>query len=217
MKCPNCGYEPPEPPKPPYEYMGYMKPYLPQILKLLRIGQSPGEAAMTLRQLHRTHFSVAMIGYIRKRYGITSRAAVADTHQRNLEIARRYSSEKISMRKLGKEYGISGDRIRCIIFNVERKAMELEQQLQACQTADNLRDVPLEALELPTRVLNCFKNEQCQTVGDAMKLSDADLLRVPNFGLTSLNHWKHHLGLLQREFEQRGQTAEAHSHDRPGG
>ena len=218
MKCPNCGHEPPEP---PYEYTGYLKPYLPQMLKLLRMGLSPGDVAMTLRQLHRAHFSVAMISYIRKRYGIKSKnGPTSDKHVRNLEIARRYASETISMRRLGSEYDISGDRVRCIISNVRRKQAELERQQQACRIAESVKDVPLESLELPVRVLNCFKNgryengrwiHQCETVGDAMKLSDAELLRIPNFGLTSLNDWKFHLGQLMREFKEREQTAEAQS------
>lgn len=211
-KCPNCGYQTPDPPEPPpipYQYTGYMKDYLPTILKLLRMGQSPGDAAHTLRQLHRRHFSTGMISYIRKRYGIKSKSA-SDNRDRDLEIVRRYNSETISMRKLGGEFGISAERVRGILYKAERKAMELRRQNEAYQLAENLKDIPLDSLELPVRILNCFKNEQCVTVGDAMKLSEADLLRVPNFGRTSLNDWKFHLETLMREFEQRKQPTEAH-------
>ena len=210
MKCPNCGHELPKPAPKTYEYTGYLKPTLPQILTLLRMGQSPGDVAITMHQLHPQfhggYFPTGMINYIRKRYGIKSKSVPtpADYSERNLEIVRRYNSEEISMRKLGSEFGISAERVRGILYKAERKAETQAQHQLAFQVAEQIKDVPLEMLaELPVRVINCFKNLQCHTIGDAMKLSDAELLRIPNFGRTSLNDWKFHLSTLWREFEEK--------------
>lgn len=221
MKCPNCGYEQPKPEPKPYEYTGYLKEYLPTILKLLRMGQSPGEALNTLRQLHGVHvdsfhgaygsyFSTGAIRYIRKRYGIKSKDGPTPNYsERNAEIVRRYNSETISMRKLGAEFGISAERVRGILWKAERKTRMQEQQQLAVKIAGQLKDVPLEMLaELPVRVINCFKNMGCTTIGEALKLTDAELLRTPNFGQISLNDWKFHLSTLWREYEERELTVE---------
>jgi hypothetical protein len=207
MKCPNCGYEPPEPPKPeppPYEYTGYLKIYLPTILKLLRMGMQPFEVVETVEKLNKVSLPLAsgMVAYIRKRYGIEHKPAVSQ-RERDLEIVRRYGDgDQISMRKLGREYGISSERVRGILLNAERRANEQERQRLAFQAAESFKDVPIEALHLPTRVRNCLRFDYT-TVGDVMKLSDAELLRMPNFGRTSIAALNKCLETLQREFAER--------------
>lgn len=47
-------------------------------------------------------------------------------------------------------------------------------------------DTPLDQLDLSTRSINCFKNEGLITIGDVIKLSEAELLRFPNFGRKGL-------------------------------
>ncbi|MBT1509474.1 hypothetical protein KIP88_03070 [Bradyrhizobium sp. SRL28] len=221
MKCPNCGYETPAPPPKPYEYTGYLKEYLPTILKLLRMGMLPGEVVATVQRAHHVELpwhASGMINYIRKRYGLETKNGPTDHRERDAEIARRYRAEKTTLRKLGGEYGISADRVRCIVIWTERKIGKQEEQQAAVQAAERIEDVPLESLDLPTRVSNCLKNgryeggrwvSECKTVGDVMKLKDSDLLRFPNFGRTSIRDWKLCLEELKRDFEARKQPAEA--------
>lgn len=216
-KCPNCGYEPPVPPKPPappYQYNGYLKEYLPTILKLLRMKMMPGEVVTTVERIHNVELpwgASSNIIYIRKRYGIEESSKDADTEIRNREIARRYAVGDVTYAALGREFGISRDRICQIVFRAERRAEKEMEAKQAYAQAKRIEDIPLESLDLPVRALNCFKNGRwdaqsrewicdCHTVGDAMKLKDSDLLRMPNFGKTSLREWKECLERLQREW-----------------
>ena len=55
------------------------------------------------------------------------------------------------------------------------------------------RDVsllPTNELEVPVRVANCLKNMGVRTVGQLTAMSEAELLRSPNFGRRSLNQLK---------------------------
>ena len=61
------------------------------------------------------------------------------------------------------------------------------------------RDVsllPTDELEVSVRVANCLKNLDIRTVGQLETLSEAELLRTPNFGRTSLKELKEVLGDL---------------------
>ena len=50
--------------------------------------------------------------------------------------------------------------------------------------------LPTDELSVPTRVANCLKNEGIRTVGQLIAMSEAELLRRPNFGRRSLNQLK---------------------------
>lgn len=55
------------------------------------------------------------------------------------------------------------------------------------------RDVsllPTDELEVPVRAANCLKNMGVRTVGQLITMSEAELLRYPNFGRRSLNQLK---------------------------
>ena len=55
------------------------------------------------------------------------------------------------------------------------------------------RDVsllPTDELEVPARVAHCLKNMGVRTVGQLTAMSEAELLRSPNFGRRSLNQLK---------------------------
>ncbi len=204
-KCPNCGYEVPEPPGPPYEYTGYMRPHLPVILKLLRMRASSTDIVRQLRHMYRVSPSTALIDYIRRRYDIPARplGEIVDHEQRRQQIAARYRGEKITLRQLGSEFGISIERVRQIICRAERLEAAQKRGAALFQEAMRVEDVPLDALNLSTRLANCLKSEDCLTVGDAMKLTDQELRRVPNFGVTSLRELRKCLEDVQREFADR--------------
>ncbi len=58
------------------------------------------------------------------------------------------------------------------------------------------QDTLLDELELSTRTANCFRNEGFVTVRDVLAVSEAQLLRAPNFGRKSLKEWKQIVGLV---------------------
>lgn len=57
-------------------------------------------------------------------------------------------------------------------------------------------DIDVEELEFSVRALNCFKNEGIRTVRDLVVLTEAELLRVPNFGRRTLREVKEILAVF---------------------
>ena len=54
--------------------------------------------------------------------------------------------------------------------------------------------LPVERLKLSPRILNCLKSAQINTVGEVLRVSDEDLLKIRNFGEKSLAELKVRLG-----------------------
>lgn len=54
-------------------------------------------------------------------------------------------------------------------------------------------NTPVQELELSVRAGNCLESANIQTVGELVKMTDADLLRIRSFGKTSLNEIKRKL------------------------
>jgi len=63
-------------------------------------------------------------------------------------------------------------------------------------------DVGVEELEFSVRPLNCFCNEGIHTLRDIITKSEADLLRIPNFGRKSLHEVNELLGLFGLELRK---------------
>lgn len=72
------------------------------------------------------------------------------------------------------------------------RAIEAEVGTNAYHTpvAELFDDTSVKELELTTRAAQCLKNEGLKTVGEVMAKSDAELLRIPNFGRKSLHEVK---------------------------
>ena len=68
---------------------------------------------------------------------------------------------------------------------------------------ERVEQVPLDLLDLSARLRKCLAGERCVTVGDALNYKDADLLRLPGFGITSLREWQVCVDLLRLKFQQR--------------
>ena len=102
-------------------------------------------------------------------------------------------------RQIGEQFNISFERVRQITIRAERKKKRIEEA-PSLQSYFRIEDVPLEQLDLSVRARNCLKNGGCYTVGDAMKLTDAELFRMPNFGNRSLREWKMTLEKLKATF-----------------
>ena len=178
----------------PYEYNGYLKPLLPQILEMLKAGRKPQEIRSALGVDYNAE---AMIGYIGRKYELLVPQKQPATSDRNLEMLARYNEgERLSA--LAREYGISGTRASEIVEKTARLQGRRIAMLEAQKTPPGeLELLPLAALELPVRVLNCFY--EFKTVGDVLQLTEAELLRLPNFGRVSLADWKQCLRKLRRE------------------
>jgi len=53
--------------------------------------------------------------------------------------------------------------------------------------------IPIQELELSVRASNCLESEKVDTVGQLVKMTDADLLKIRSFGKTSLREIKRKL------------------------
>ena len=56
--------------------------------------------------------------------------------------------------------------------------------------------MPIESLELTVRSSNCLESNAIQTVGQLVKLTEADLLKIRSFGKTSLREVRRKLADL---------------------
>ncbi len=73
------------------------------------------------------------------------------------------------------------------------------------ETRNRLLDTPISEFELSVRARNCLKKMNIQTLGDLLKLTDAELLSYKNFGETSLQEIN---ALLQKKGLRLGQVPE---------
>ena len=67
----------------------------------------------------------------------------------------------------------------------ERETTAEESELQRQQMAENV-DRPIEDLDLSVRAKNCLDAISLQTIGDLAKMTESELLKLRNFGKTSL-------------------------------
>lgn len=55
-------------------------------------------------------------------------------------------------------------------------------------------------LELQTRIYNCLKNEGLHCIGDLIKRSETEILRIPSLGLKGLQEIKEALSMIGLDF-----------------
>jgi hypothetical protein len=75
----------------------------------------------------------------------------------------------------------------------------------------NNLDRKIDELELSIRVMSGLKNNEINTIGDLVKLTEGEILRTPNFGRKSLNEVREVLSgmslkLGMTEEERKGET-----------
>lgn len=117
------------------------------------------------------------------------------------------SNHMIELRKSGKTYThIAGlyklhpSRVRDIIMNAERR-IENEKRIREkrmasvqsglVKTIKDFNNLSVDILVLPARARNCLNNEKLFIIGDVVNKTDAELLKIPNFGRKSLNRLKY--------------------------
>ena len=98
-------------------------------------------------------------------------------------------------------------RARLFLKDV-RSSMEMvvdDSHVEQTETRDRLLQTPINEFELSVRARNCLKKMQIVTLGDLLKLTEAELLAYKNFGETSLNEIK---ALLTKKGLRLGQRPE---------
>ena len=68
----------------------------------------------------------------------------------------------------------------------------LEEETVDEELVEKLK-IPIQELELSVRANNCLESEKVETVGQLVKMTDADLLKIRSFGKTSLREIKRKL------------------------
>ena len=192
--CPNCGFDL----RPPRRgYNGQLKPYLPTILEMLREGDLPSRIAEAIETQHGVRFRdrntvAGVICVIRRAHGLAP--PVPDTSERDRQIAEANASG-VSMVKLARQFSMPAARIKRIISRHQDKVSR-QELVRATVASATIDDIPIDALDIPVRIGHVLRFHDCKTVGDARKLSDQELLSLPNFNVTSLKCWKDCLDAL---------------------
>ncbi len=98
-------------------------------------------------------------------------------------------------------------RARLFLRDVEssRSMVINEDAVKRDETRNRLLETPISEFELSVRARNCLKKMQIRSLGDLLKLSEAELLSYKNFGETSLNEIKN---LLSKRGLRLGQRPE---------
>lgn len=90
-----------------------------------------------------------------------------------------------------------------------KKKKRSQTQIPAAAPAAPPLKVTIEALELPMRVYRCLKTAGIHTVEQLMRARQADLLKLRNFGVTSLQILKTRLRKMGMSFEPAASSARA--------
>ena len=79
---------------------------------------------------------------------------------------------------------------------IAEQVTEVEEQQEEDKFNEELAaklKTPMQELELSVRASNCLESVKLETVGDLVKLTEADLLKIRSFGKTSLREIKRKL------------------------
>ena len=130
------------------------------------------------------------------------RVSLSPLHERNQAIV---ADDRAGMLqyKIAEKYGIS--RSRVAQFIAQERFWETRQMdwRKIFAEATNFDELPIELLPTTVRAYNCLVYLEVKTVGQALQLSDRELLNMPNFGRGSLKDLKLAIEQLRKEFEAR--------------
>ncbi|MFQ5653638.1 MAG: DNA-directed RNA polymerase subunit alpha [Planctomycetota bacterium] len=79
---------------------------------------------------------------------------------------------------------------------LQPKLQEGEAQPAESEELKKVLDLPISHLELSVRASNCLESEEISTIRDLCRRSEEDVLRIRNFGTTSLEELKEKLSSL---------------------
>lgn len=170
--------------------------------------------------------------YLAERYKAKEYASRVVYKTRDAAIVRAYEGGA-TLRAIGAQFGISGERVRHIIIIAERKLQhpsragryKTASEMLNAELGADVRKIPLPLLDAPrewlkekatvlcdylsVRTANCVKNFGDILVEDLIRKTEADMLATPDFGRVSLEELKtllSHVGLhLARPAKPRSQ------------
>jgi DNA-directed RNA polymerase alpha subunit len=128
--------------------------------------------------------------YNRARYTLLTNRA------RDTKIAEHFETQLLTLKELAAAHGVTRTTIQSRIYHAQQER-EREAKYREALAVCSFLDFPLDVLDLTVRTRGCLHNEGCNTVGEALRLSDAELLRCPNFGRVSLFELHHRLNVLR--------------------
>jgi hypothetical protein len=91
-----------------------------------------------------------------------------------------------TLREIGQRFNISRERVRQILLRLAAR----EREKAEAESMPFTPDAPLRILQLSTRSSNCLRNENIRMVRDLLAYSEAELMRLLNFGRGSLEEVK---------------------------
>lgn len=185
----------------PEPYSGYLAPHLEDILAMDKQGIPRDQIANQVVPKLRETAPAYWLGYYQHltdselaRQIRPTLSYVLARHGRKVprpQPLRELGSEIVALRnegwtfsKIGTKFKRSSTQVRVTYFRHLRETNLQQKLAQAGPVTDNtlIRMVPFSA-----RVSNGLVNANIQTVGDLTMTTEAELLRLPNFGRTSLN------------------------------
>ena len=118
----------------------------------------------------------------------------------------RFDEASVCLRRVLKAYP-NHARARLFAKDVDsaREMVIDDSSEQQAETRNRLLETPVSEFELSVRARNCLKKMQIHTLGDLLRLTEAELLSYKNFGETSLNEIK---ALLAKKSLRLGQPPE---------
>ena len=104
----------------------------------------------------------------------------------------------LTFREIGARWGVTTERARQVVEALKRKAAIRARKAAVPHPLTD--DVLVEDLALRHHTLYCLQNDSIKTVGAVRGMTDAELLRIPNFGRKSLHELR---GVIREGFTPR--------------
>ena len=98
------------------------------------------------------------------------------------------------------QYGMAGAEIAPEVVRDEITLPEPEPVSKDLKLKERMA-LPISDLDLSVRAGNCLEAENIKTIGDLVRLTEADLLAMKNFGKTSLREVEQKLGNVGLSFD----------------
>jgi DNA-directed RNA polymerase subunit alpha len=91
------------------------------------------------------------------------------------------------------------------VVSVEKNSLKNKESLNGGVISDINPDLfkKIDEMELSVRSYNCLINEGIKYIADLVRKSEADMLKLPNFGRKSLNELKENLKVLGLSFDMK--------------
>jgi len=100
------------------------------------------------------------------------------------------------------------DRYLILFFDLSEEGIGVGEAQDVSSGQQQVMDLRVDDLDFSVRTLNCLRRESISTVGELITRSDADLMRIRNFGRKSLSEVKEKLASLGLSLREVGEYGE---------